>query len=113
MFKNEEIQFIKIVGHMIEVMLKYGRNCFIQNDCTILDFSHQCMCYICSMSSQTRCIIVFVNQTKMEVRLPVTTKAKFMWQMLVHKERGFIQVQQDLGEWLTSITKPISFARPR
>ena len=37
----------------------------------------------------------------MEVQLPVATKAKLMRQMLVQKERGFIQVLHDLVEQWT------------
>ena len=44
----------------------------------------------------------------MEVQLPATIKTKLMGQMLVQKERGFIQVLRGLGEWQTPISKPIS-----
>ena len=40
-----------------------------------------------------------VTEQKMEVQLPATIKTKLMGQMLVQKERGFIQVLCDLGEW--------------
>ena len=45
-----------------------------------------------------------VTEQNMEVRLPVATKAKLMRQMLVQKERGFVQLG-DPGEWRTPVAK--------
>ena len=44
----------------------------------------------------------------MEVWLPVTTKAKLVRQVLVQREKSFIQVLHDLGEWWTPVWKTIS-----
>ena len=49
----------------------------------------------------------------MEFWLPVTAKEKLVRQVLVQKERGFIQVVCDLGEWWTSVLKSIFSARTR
>ena len=45
---------------------------------------------------------------KTEAHLPATTKAQLMRQMLVQKERGFIQVLHYLEEWQTPFPKLIS-----
>ena len=44
----------------------------------------------------------------MEVQLPVSIEANLVRQMLVKKERRFIQVLCSLGEWLTPVSKPSS-----
>ena len=60
----------------------------------------------------------------MWVQLPLITKAKLKRQMLVQKERGFIQVLCDMGDWPTPLlnadscfpcgkTPIVSPARPR
>lgn len=49
----------------------------------------------------------------MEVRLPVSTKAKLARHMLVQQERGFPRVLYDLGERRTLNSKPVSSARQR
>ena len=41
----------------------------------------------------------------------VATKVKLVKQMLMQKERGFIQMQGDLGKWRTPNSKPISSFR--
>lgn len=48
---------------------------------------------------------LIVTKQKMEVQLPATTKVKFMRQVLVQKERSFIQEPYDLGEWQTPVSK--------
>lgn len=47
----------------------------------------------------------------MEVQLPVATKAKIVREMLVQKEKGFIQMLSNLGEWQTLISKSTSTFR--
>ena len=50
------------------------------------------------------------TKQKTRVWLPVTIKRKLMRQMLVQKEKGFLQVLHDLGEGQNHVSKPISSA---
>lgn len=45
----------------------------------------------------------------MEVELPASIRAKLVRQVVVQRERGFIQEPQDLGGWWTLISKAIIF----
>ena len=47
--------------------------------------------------------LLLLEGNKMEVWMPATKKAKLVRQVLVQREKSFIQVLHDLGEWWTPV----------